>query len=88
MEDIRSLGLGNQISSVSLIILMWPREDYNHWLDDFTQIEICYSIIKQQLNQGINERVDNAMPIYTKKFYLPHHPVFTPHKATTKICIV
>ena len=45
-------------------------------------------IIKQQLSQGIIERVDNTMPVYTKKFYLPHHPVFTPHKATTKIRIV
>ena len=47
------------------------------------------SIIRQQLNQGIIERVDDIMSaVCTKKFYLPHHLVLTPNKATTKIRIV
>ena len=47
------------------------------------------SIIRQQLNQGIIERVDDTMSaVCTKKLYLPHDPVLTPNKATTKIRIV
>ena len=41
------------------------------------------------MNQGIIEREDDTMSaVYTKKFYLPHHPVLIPNKATMKICIV
>ena len=47
------------------------------------------SNIRQQLNQGNIERVDDTMSaVCTKKIYLPHHPVLTPNNATTKICIV
>ena len=47
------------------------------------------SIIRQQLNQGYIERVDDTMSaVCTQKFCLPHHLVLIPNKATTKIHIV
>ena len=45
-------------------------------------------MIIQQLDQGIIERVDDSIPQHAKKYYLPHLPVLTPNKATTKVCIV
>ena len=46
------------------------------------------AIIKQQLDKGIIERVDTSIVCDTRKHYLPHHPVLTPSKATTKVRIV
>ena len=45
-------------------------------------------IIQQQLQKGIIEAVDKSVMIDTRKHYLPHHPVLTPSKATTKVRIV
>ena len=49
--------------------------------------QIYDGIIKQQLNQGIIERVDNVNQ-HIQKYYMPHRPVLTPNKATTKVRIV
>ena len=46
------------------------------------------AIIKQQLDKGIIERVDTSIVSGTRKHYLPHHPVLTPSKVTTKVRIV
>ena len=46
------------------------------------------NIIKQQLDKGIVETVDTSRVSETRKHYLPHHPVLTPTKATTKVRIV
>ena len=46
------------------------------------------NIIKQQLDKGIIETVDTSRVSETRKHYLPHHPVLTSTKATTKVCIV
>ena len=45
------------------------------------------SIIKDQLDKGIIEKVENT---YTDniKHYLPHHAVINPHKPTTKLRVV
>ena len=45
------------------------------------------SIIQDQLNKGIIEKVENT---YTDniKHYLPHHAVINPHKPTTKLRVV
>ena len=32
--------------------------------------------------------VDKLVVSDTRKYYLPHHPIITPSKATTKVCIV
>ena len=45
-------------------------------------------IIRQQLDQRVIERVDNSLSQHVKSYYLPHHPVLTPKKATTKVRIV
>ena len=44
-------------------------------------------VIQQQMNAGIIEVVD-VCGSSTRKYYLPHHPVLTPDKETTKIRIV
>ena len=45
-------------------------------------------IIQQQIRNNIIEEVDVTKPSETKKYYLPHHPILTPDKETTKIRIV
>jgi len=47
-------------------------------------------IIQQQVKNNVIEAVDVTKLITskTKVYYLPHHPVLTPDKETTKICIV
>ena len=45
-------------------------------------------ILRHQLEKGMIERVDNSTLTNTRKYYLPHHPVLTPSKATTKVRIV
>ena len=45
-------------------------------------------ILRQQLEKGMIERVDNSTLTNTRKYYLPHHSVLTPSKATTKVRIV
>ena len=45
-------------------------------------------IIQQQLQLGIIEEMDTSLPTDTNKHYLPHHPILTPSKSTTKIRIV
>ena len=44
--------------------------------------------LKQQLNQGIIEVVDETKQPELRQYYMPHHPVLTPRKATTKLRIV
>ena len=45
-------------------------------------------MIKQQVKNNIIEEVDVTKPSDTKLYYLPHHPILTPDKETTKIHIV
>ena len=45
-------------------------------------------ILRHQLEKGMIERVDNSTLTNTRKYYLPHHPVLIPLKATTKVRIV
>ena len=44
--------------------------------------------IKLQLEQGIIERIDDGKESQFLKHYLPHHPIVTPGKSTTKLRIV
>ena len=44
--------------------------------------------IKQQLSQKVIEIVDATERTNSRQYYLPHHPVLTPRKATTKLRIV
>ena len=46
------------------------------------------SIIKDQQEKGITERVDEKSKEGERKHYIPHHAVFTPAKDTTKVRIV
>ena len=48
------------------------------------------AVIKQQLAKGVIETVDNSAPVppTSRVYYLPHHPVSTPSKITTKVHIV
>ena len=46
-------------------------------------------IIKSQVTSGIIEEVDSGqLESENKTHYLPHHPVITPHKVSTKVRIV
>jgi len=45
-------------------------------------------VIELQLRSGIFEVVNEECETDNKKHYLPHHPVITPFKSTTKIRIV
>ena len=54
---------------------------------DANLLQIYDGIIKQQLNQGIIERVDDDVNQHIQKYYTPHHPVLTPKKATTRYAL-
>jgi len=45
-------------------------------------------VLHHQLEKGMIERVDVSIVTSTRKYYLPHHPVLTPSKTTTKVRIV
>ena len=45
-------------------------------------------IIKEQLSRGIIEKVTSSSKEGPIKHYIPHHPVITPSKSTTKVRIV
>ena len=45
-------------------------------------------VIQQQVKNNIIEEVDVTKPSETKRHYLPHHPIPSPDKETTKIRIV
>ena len=46
-------------------------------------------IIQPQVTGGTIEEVDSSqLESENRKHYLPHHPVITPHKASTKVRIV
>ena len=45
-------------------------------------------IIQDQLNYDIIEKVISKSPEGLLKHYIPHHPVITPSKNTTKLRIV
>ena len=45
-------------------------------------------IIKDQVTRGIIEKVPTDCNLKTKKHYIPHHPIITPTKNTTKVRIV
>ena len=55
---------------------------------DATLLEKYNCIIQQQLQDGIIEVVDKLVVSDIRKYYLPHHPIITPNKATTKVRIV
>jgi hypothetical protein len=42
----------------------------------------------EQYNLGIIEKVDLRQPNYNLQYYIPHHPILTPQKQTTKLRIV
>ncbi|XP_065892443.1 uncharacterized protein [Dysidea avara] len=46
------------------------------------------NIINRQVHKGIIETADNFTSSGTRSHYLPHHPVLTPSKSTTKVRIV
>jgi len=46
------------------------------------------NILKQQLDLDIIEVVDDNKLTNSRKYYLPHHPVLTPSKITTKTRII
>jgi len=45
-------------------------------------------IIQSQISSGIIENVENELENVNKKHFIPHHPVVTPNKASTKVKIV
>ena len=53
-----------------------------------TLLEKYDAIIKEQLNKGIIERVTDETDEGPLKHYIPHHPVITPSKTTTKVRVV
>ncbi len=55
---------------------------------DKDMLERYNGIIQDQLSKGIIERVTPETVEGSTKHYIPHHPVVTPSKATTKVRIV
>lgn len=53
-----------------------------------TLLEKYDAIIKEQLSKGIIEKVTEEMVEGPLKHYIPHHPVITPLKTTTKVRVV
>ena len=51
-------------------------------------LEQYCNVIKPQSHDGITENIDEMSGTENKKHYLPHHPVITPSKSTTKMRIV
>ena len=51
-------------------------------------MESYNKILNEQLEKGIIEKVSPALSEAQHKHYLPHHPVVTPTKATTKVRLV
>ena len=45
-------------------------------------------IIQDQVKKGVIEKVTDQTEEGTRNHYIPHHPVVTPHKTTTKLRIV
>ena len=51
-------------------------------------LEIYDNIIRNQLTEGINEKVDENIPPNVPEFYLPHKPVIQENAESTKVHIV
>ena len=51
-------------------------------------LEQYNEIIQEQLNRGVIEKVTDGSEVGPTKHYIPHHPVITPTKSTTKMRIV
>ncbi|KAL6722450.1 hypothetical protein Aduo_017575 [Ancylostoma duodenale] len=56
--------------------------------DGYYVLEEYDKVFRDQLQKGILEEIQEQEPSETIEHYLPHKPVFTPSKATTKIRIV
>ena len=57
--------------------------------NDHNLLKQYREVIQLQLSSGIIEEVDDGqLESENRKHYLPHHPVITPHKASTKVRIV
>ncbi|EYC37237.1 hypothetical protein Y032_0813g2483 [Ancylostoma ceylanicum] len=61
---------------------------YNRYKDNPKVLDDYDKVFKDQLQKGILEEVSDQEDTDTIKHYLPHKPVFTPSKATTKMRIV
>jgi len=59
------------------------RLQHNHGL-----LEQYCDVIESQLRDGIIEIVDERSGTENRKHYLPHRPVITPSKSTTKMCMM
>ena len=46
-------------------------------------LQRCDEIIKDQLNKGVIEKVEEKNG--NRKHYMPHHAIPTPEKSTTKV---
>ena len=53
-----------------------------------TLFEQYDAILREQLNRGIIEKVTDESVEGSVKHFIPHHPVITPLKATTKVRVV
>jgi hypothetical protein len=51
-------------------------------------LEKYNAIMLEQYNLGIIEKVDLRLPCPNLQYYIPHHPILTPQKQTTKLRIV
>ena len=58
----------------------------SHLEQDPELLQKCNNIINQQLHNRIIEKVATVSEV--RSHYLPHHPVLTPSRSTTKVCIV
>jgi len=66
----------------------WMRTLSQKLQNDRTLLRQYNDIIQSQISGGIIEKVDTKIEDMNKKHYLPHLPVVTPGKASTKVRIV
>ena len=71
-----------------MLALKWLKSLVNRLQHDPELLQKYSNIINRQVHKGIIETADNFTSSGTRSHYLPHHPVLTPSKATTKVRIV
>ena len=71
-----------RVAVIRLRSLLWRFQVDKKLLQNYEDI------IQQQLSQNTIEKVNSTTPVFEKKYYMPHLPVLTPGKTTTKVRIV
>jgi len=82
--------------SICPFITIFPRQNFapygkslaRHFQGDQELFKKYDDILQGQVDKDIIEKVTKSVKEGKRKHYLPHHPVITPTKSTTKLRIV